>query len=210
MTERVIPYYGGTQQTKNKILEVSIKLFALRGYSAVSMRDISEGVGIRPGSLYNYYTGKEALMEDVIMRFECEYKAYFDWLIRENAKAETLEEVMENMFAELLKVRELSTYYGMSLVMREQFNHKSARDRLCRLLYEDSINWMKADLDRLMDRGIIPKGNSETVATILMWCVLAGNDMRIQESLGTDLPLDCTDMYKNIKAFLTAALRQGI
>jgi len=210
MQERVIPYFGYDQQTKNKILDVATKLFALNGYSAVSMRDISTAVGVKAGSLYNYYEGKEALMEDVLARFEQEYKNYFDWLIKENAKAETLEEVINNMFVELLKVRELSTYYGISLIMKEQFNHESARARLFRLIFEDSINWMQADFDRLMAKGIIPQGDSRTIATILMWCVLIGNDIRIHESNGTIPPLNCTEVYGNIKSFFAAALRTGI
>ncbi|MCL1852950.1 MAG: TetR/AcrR family transcriptional regulator [Peptococcaceae bacterium] len=210
MAERVISYFYGDQQTKNKILDVATRLFALNGYSAVSMRDISEAVGIRPGSLYNYYSGKEALMEEVLQRFELEYKDYFNWLIKENAEAETLDEVMHNMFVELLHVRELSTYYGISLIMREQFNYHTVRDRLFKLIYEDSINWMKADFDRLMDRGVIPRSDSKIIASILMFSVLSGNEMRIHESNGTALPLDCTEMYIRLKRFLSEALRRGI
>ena len=64
MAERAtIPYFSHIQKTRNKILDISIKLFALNGYNAVTMRDISGAVGIKAGSLYNYYAGKEALME---------------------------------------------------------------------------------------------------------------------------------------------------
>ena len=210
MSEREIPYFGYEQRTKNKILDVSIKLFALNGYNAVTMRDIAKAVGIKPGSLYNYYVGKEALMEDVLSRFEQEYKSYFDWLIKENAKAKTLEEVMDNMFAELLKVRELSTYYGISLLMKEQFKYEAARTRLFRLIYEDSINWMRADFDRLMAEGVVPRSDSRTIATVFMLCVLIGNEIRIHESMDANPPLGCTEMYGNLKAFLTAVLRKGI
>ena len=114
------------------------------------------------------------------------------------------------MFLELLKVRELSTYYGISLLLREQFKHEAARARLFKLIYEDSINWMQADFERLMAKGIIPHSDSRTIATIIMWCVLTGNDMRIHESTGVNPPLDCTKMYENLKFFLTAVLRKGI
>ena len=210
MLERVIPHFGYIQQTKNKILDVSIKLFALNGYSAVSMRDISEAVGIKAGSLYNHYAGKEAIMNDVLSRFEQEYKNYFDWLVNENAKATTLEEVVDNMFVELLKVRELSTYYGISLLLREQFKHEGARERLFKFIYVDSINWMQADFERLMTRGVIPQGDGRTIATILMFCVLAGNDIRIHEKMEANPPLNGAELYKNLKTFLTSALRKGV
>ena len=148
-------------------------------------------------------------MEDVMSLFEQKYKCYFDWLINANAKAETLEEVVDNMFTELLKVRDLSIYYGISLLTKEHFKNIPARERLFRLIYVDSINWMQADFDRLMAKGVIPQGDSKTIATILMWCVLAGNDMRIHESIGIKLPFDCTEMYVALKAFMTTAIRKG-
>jgi AcrR family transcriptional regulator len=41
-------------------------LFASRGFSAVSMRDLAKHLGIRPGSLYNHIESKEALLFELI------------------------------------------------------------------------------------------------------------------------------------------------
>ncbi|MDH4565257.1 TetR/AcrR family transcriptional regulator [Pseudomonas sp. BN414] len=49
-------------QTREKALE----LFAKRGYSRVSMRDLAEFMGIRAGSLYNHIESKEALLFELI------------------------------------------------------------------------------------------------------------------------------------------------
>ena len=195
---------------KEKIINVSLRLFAINGYDPVSMKDISKAAGVTQGAIYNYFSGKNELMESAMSRFEQEYMCYFDWLIKANEKAETLEEVMDNMFVELLKVRDLSIYHGISLLLKEQFTNETARKRLLKLIYVDSTNWMQADLDRLMTKGVIPRGDSRTIATILMWCVLAGTEMRIHESIGNKLPVDCTEMYANLKTFLTAALRKGV
>ena len=210
MVERARPIFSYDQPTKDKILNAAIKLFAVYGYNAVSIKDISGAVGITSSAIYNYYKGKEELIADVLSRFEQEYKCYFDWLIKENAKAETLEDVMDNMFMELIKVRDLSIYYGISMLMKEQFNYTPARESLFKLIYEDSINWICADFDRLMAKGVIPQSDSKIIATTFMWCVLTGTDLRIHESNGTKLPIDCTEMYKNLKTFLTAALHKGI
>jgi len=210
MAERAIPHFSYGHPTKDKILDASIKLFAVNGYDSVTMRDISEAVGISQGAIYNHYKSKEELFEDVMSRFEQKYKCYFDWLINENAKAETLEQVMDNFFAELLVVRDLSTYYGISLLTKEHFQNTTARERLFRLIYVDSINWIQADIDRLMTKGVIPQSDSKTIASLFMWFVLAGNDMRIYESTATKLPINCTEMYSGFKAFLTAVLRNGI
>lgn len=44
----------------------ALSLFASRGFSAVSMRDLAKHLGIRPGSLYNHIESKEALLFELI------------------------------------------------------------------------------------------------------------------------------------------------
>lgn len=48
-------------ERRTHILEESIKLFATRGYDAVSMRDIARAVGITPAALYHHFTNKKHL-----------------------------------------------------------------------------------------------------------------------------------------------------
>jgi len=49
------------RDTRVYILEQSIPLFAARGYSGVSMRNISAVVGISAASIYHHFSDKEAL-----------------------------------------------------------------------------------------------------------------------------------------------------
>lgn len=54
--------------TKERIRRAALALFAARGYAAVSMRDIAEAVGVRPGGLYNHFPGKQDLLADLMRR----------------------------------------------------------------------------------------------------------------------------------------------
>lgn len=49
-----------------RIYEVATRLFGGRSYPATSMRDISEAVGILPGSLYAHISSKEALLLEIV------------------------------------------------------------------------------------------------------------------------------------------------
>lgn len=49
--------------TKEKIFEVSLELFAQKGFDAVSMREIAEAVGIKKASLYSHFSSKDELLE---------------------------------------------------------------------------------------------------------------------------------------------------
>lgn len=54
--------------TKERIRRAALSLFAARGYAAVSMRDIADAVGVRPGGLYNHFPGKQDLLADLMRR----------------------------------------------------------------------------------------------------------------------------------------------
>lgn len=58
------------QNTKEKILEVSLELFAHNGYKAVSVRDISGKLGITQSALYKHYENKQAIFNAIVARMQ--------------------------------------------------------------------------------------------------------------------------------------------
>ncbi|MCL1859282.1 MAG: TetR/AcrR family transcriptional regulator [Oscillospiraceae bacterium] len=207
MADREIPGSGYDNETKNKILDVATELFALKGFGSVSMRDIAKEVGIKMSSIYYYYEGKEALLEDVLARFEKGYRHYFDWLTAMNKKADSLETLMDNMFnKEFIEMRDPMGCLGMSLAIKEQHNNKSARRCVFKLFYEFSVKRMQADFDRLIKKGIIPPSDTKTIARLFMFCVIASNDIRLHEYAGTESPMDTAEIYKGLKNMITNSL----
>jgi AcrR family transcriptional regulator len=51
--------------TKEKIMDVAIKLFSDRGYDVVSMRDIAAEVGIKAASIYNHFPSKRDILKTI-------------------------------------------------------------------------------------------------------------------------------------------------
>ena len=58
--------------TADRILNAAEDLFAEKGYSATSLGDVADRVGIRSPSLYNHFKNKEALYEAVLERLLAE------------------------------------------------------------------------------------------------------------------------------------------
>ena len=56
------------KNTREIIMQEALELFAIKGYAAVSMRDIARAVGIRPSSIYHHFSGKQELFEALVQR----------------------------------------------------------------------------------------------------------------------------------------------
>ena len=52
--------------TKERILEVSLELFAQSGYLGTSMSDIAHQLGITKSALYKHYTGKQGILNSIV------------------------------------------------------------------------------------------------------------------------------------------------
>ena len=59
---------GRAVSTSDRILDAAEDLFAEKGYSAASLGEVADRVGIRSPSLYNHFRNKEALYEAVLSR----------------------------------------------------------------------------------------------------------------------------------------------
>ena len=52
--------------TKEKILNTALRLFARDGYEAVSVRHISEELGMTKGALYRHYKNKRDIFDSIV------------------------------------------------------------------------------------------------------------------------------------------------
>ena len=63
---RVVPEISGEVTTKERILNVAIDLFAIKGFDAVSLREIADAAGVRKATLYYYFTTKDEILEKIL------------------------------------------------------------------------------------------------------------------------------------------------
>lgn len=55
-------------ETKERILETALELFAQRGYLGTSMSDIAARLGITKAALYKHYAGKQEILDRIVQR----------------------------------------------------------------------------------------------------------------------------------------------
>jgi AcrR family transcriptional regulator len=55
--------------TKQKILECAIDLFAMKGYTETTIRELAAAVDIKEGSIYNHFPSKNSILECIIEEY---------------------------------------------------------------------------------------------------------------------------------------------
>ncbi len=65
-------------ETAQRVREAALKLFAARGFAAVSMREIAGEVGVQAAALYNHFPNKQALLADLMRAHMEELLAAWD------------------------------------------------------------------------------------------------------------------------------------
>lgn len=100
-------------RTKEKIREEAYRLFAEKGFKAVTMTDICERTGLSRGGLYRYYSGTEQIFSEILSE---EY-VVGDRIEKHESASVILEDMLETIQYEIMD-KELS----LSLAIYEYAN----------------------------------------------------------------------------------------
>lgn len=155
-----------TANTKERILEAAISLFSERGYGGVSIRDISREVGIKESSIYNHFSGKQQILEEIFDSLKL-----FDAVPADGrTTAEITAQMTPEVFMEFT-VKTFEAYFGNPAFVRiwrilsmERFNNERARELYNRQFLDEPIEYQTAVFQTLMDMGKLPRQNPEHLA----------------------------------------------
>jgi AcrR family transcriptional regulator len=64
---------GKGEDTRQRIVDVALRLFAEQGYDATTMRAIAQGAGVSTGNAYQYFAGKDHLVLAFYERSQVEH-----------------------------------------------------------------------------------------------------------------------------------------
>lgn len=160
--------------TKNNILKQSLELFSKVGYDGVSMRDIAAACGIKASSIYEYYKGKDDILNCILKKIDEQYLDFTKQLaisgVEPSADAEVymhiskeqLCQLGENMFLFFAhddftcKIRKLATI--------EQFKNPRFAKYLKKQYMDDTLKFQSTIFGLLMEKGAFRKADPNTVA----------------------------------------------
>lgn len=194
--------------TRENIYLTAVRMFAERGYSAVSVRDIAESVGITAAAIYNHFKNKEEILEEVINSTNKMISDYYERLDKSTEESSSFEEVMDCVFAELEKVRDITVYFGVATLTSEQFQNKKAGIALDEVYIKRGIEFTATIFSRCINKGWAKPFDTIACATLITNSVLAGTLARVRNELGQTSAYDPSEMFTSVKHFLYNAVTE--
>lgn len=84
-----------SETRKEEIVRIAEKLFKKKGYSAVTMRDIAQAMGIKAASLYNHIQSKQQILSEIIIAIGEEFTQGMEEIVAaELSSIEKLEQII--------------------------------------------------------------------------------------------------------------------
>lgn len=180
-------------QYRKELLSKCFDLFAQKGYSAITMRQIAEGLSVSTGTLYHYFPSKQVLFEQLVEDI-CEQDVLM-------AKAElegkqTLQERLEALGKFLAKNED---YYIKWIYLQIDFcQHQDSKKMQDSVAFKGATErYEKAVYDIL--------GIQDPVLT---WFILSLIDGLIFERLTDNKAVSFTEQFSLLSKMVTAYLEK--
>ncbi len=168
--------------TRQRILDKALELFAAQGYEAVSVGEIAAAVGIKAPSLYNHFSGKQAIFDGIVEAVAAQYEQDTDRIdIHVQNAAQDLS-VFARISEDALyaKVRQLFEYSLHNetvcrfrrMMTREQLRSPALAELYTQRYVERVVAYHAAIFRSLMAAGEIQQEDPETLALLYVAPVL--------------------------------------
>ncbi|MBW4424382.1 MAG: TetR/AcrR family transcriptional regulator [Nostoc desertorum CM1-VF14] len=119
------------EQYRKELLDKCFDLFAQKGYGSITMRQIAEGLGVSTGTLYHYFSSKQALFEQLAQEI-CEQD--LSTALAELEGAQTLQESMEALGRYLVKNEDY--FIKWTYIWIDFCQHKDSKEMLKKSIFK--------------------------------------------------------------------------
>lgn len=144
--------------TKEKILVEAMKLFAIQGFEAVSVRAIAKEVGVRDSALYKHYESKQAIFDAIVEESKKRFWDKYRMICEQYTGKFELEDMCMNMF--YFQTRDEWIVRFRQMLVIEQFKNPQMAAIYKELFVDMPIHNQANLFQRLIDKGYMKEGDS--------------------------------------------------
>lgn len=160
--------------TRERIIEVSLELFAQRGFSGVSVRDIAKVVGVRESALYKHFKNKQDILDQIIIEMQSRIRSvYVEQQVPEAVREDVtvgyeelsedrLKEITWQLFCLYTKDPMVSNY--RKLLVREMLVSNHIADLYSEAFIMGVLRRQGETFSKLVEDGMFRKEEAEIVA----------------------------------------------
>jgi len=147
----------GKISTKQKILDNAIHLFAMKGYTETTVRELATIVGVKEASIYNHFPSKNAILECILEEFSQQIANAFVnhdnfSALKENPTADGMFSYIRLSFPENKEQHYLKELY---VILQEQHRNPIVRKFLSEQIIMSSEQNIKTIIDKLKEFHIL-------------------------------------------------------
>ncbi len=151
--------------TKERILEAALEIFARDGYSGTNIKDIADAVGIVKSALYRHFESKEDIWNSVCEKMDFYYAEHFG--SKDNLPP--IPKDADELYEMTLRMADFTIHDRKIIMMRKIFLSEQFRDEKIRLMTSRYLMYNTADIftkifDGMMKNGAIKNGDCDILA----------------------------------------------
>jgi AcrR family transcriptional regulator len=151
------------EDTRTKILQAALKLFAKRGYEATTTKDLAKSAGVAEGTLFRHFSNKKAILIEV---------ATAGWvdiltdLLTELSEMGNYQAVSQVMRRRMLNMRQNADLMRVCFV--EAQYHPELRESIQGEVISKMTDVAEAFFETAMEKGIYRQMNPKIVAKVFL------------------------------------------
>jgi AcrR family transcriptional regulator len=150
-------------ETRTRILQAALKLFARNGYDATTTRELAAAAGIAEGTLFRHFATKKAILAEVATDGWIEILTDLLTELSEMGSYKAVAQVMKRRMLHMQKNADLLRVCFMEV----QF-HEDLRERIQQDVVEKMTGVAEAFFQTAMDQGVYRQMDSRMVARVFL------------------------------------------
>ncbi len=148
--------------TKERILKESMKLFSMKGFDSVSIREIASFVGVGNSALYKHFASKQAIFDALVENSKEKFLEKYKELNMGVGSKDDLKRICLNMFAFQTQDEWIKMFRRMLII--EQFKNLKMAGIYKQLFIDMPIKYQTEIFKGLIEQGIMKDRNPEVMA----------------------------------------------
>jgi len=151
------------EDTRARILQAALKLFARRGYDGTTTKDLANSAQVAEGTLFRYFPSKKAILIEVATSGWIEILTD---LLTELSEMGSYKAISQVMRRRMLNMRENADLLKVCFI--EAQYHNELKESIQSEVIEKMTDVAEAFFETAMERGIYRKTNPKIVAQVFL------------------------------------------